>query len=52
MHDVIVIQFQTEELEYMIWGFILEGKNRTEHRPGVWDQEWELTMENRDEGYN
>jgi len=31
-------QFQTEELEYMIWGFILKGKNRTEHVPGIGDE--------------
>ena len=33
----MMILFQTEELEYMIWGFILEGKNRTEHGPRVGD---------------
>ena len=29
--------FQTEELEYMIWGIIQKGENRTEHRPGIGD---------------
>ena len=47
----LIMQFQTEELEYMIWDFILEGKNRTEHRPGVEGQGWGLTMGNGNEEY-
>jgi len=34
----VIQQFQTEEREYMIWGFIREGENRTEHGSGIGDE--------------
>ena len=36
----------------MTWDFILEGKNRTEHRPGVGDQGWGLTTGKQNVEYN
>ena len=33
-----VMEFQTEELEYMVWDFIQKGENITEHGPGIGDQ--------------
>jgi len=36
---ICMIRFQTEELEYRIWGFIWRGKNKwsTDHGSGIGD---------------